>query len=147
MGSAEEIRDEGFLETLFRRFDGNGDEKLCREEMNLLTKTLGVKLTKEEIDCLMDCTDEDRDGCLNFTEFVKMYRFLMSCAGNGFKDVNVREAFDLFDKNGDGFICPSDIHNLLLNLGLIEEHADFQKITGEVDFEEFKKMVTDQSLQ
>ncbi|GLJ27325.1 hypothetical protein SUGI_0536260 [Cryptomeria japonica] len=93
MGSAEEIRDEGFLETLFRRFDGNGDEKLCREEMNLLTKTLGVKLTKEEIDCLMDCTDEDRDGCLNFTEFVKMYRFLMSCAGNGFKDVNNTQIF------------------------------------------------------
>ncbi|GLJ08827.1 hypothetical protein SUGI_0096720 [Cryptomeria japonica] len=68
--------------------------------MNLLMKKLGVKLTKEEVDCLMDCTDEDQDVCLNFTDFVNMYRFLLPCKGNGFNDVNVREAFDLSYKNG-----------------------------------------------
>eukprot|EP01018_Ginkgo_biloba_P006586 Gb_30178 [translate_table: standard] len=148
--AAEIIPDDAVhLRTLFKKFDENGDELICRNEMGTLLKTLGVDMTEEELNSLMGCADHDRDGCLNFREFVNMYKSLCHC--DHVEEGDLRKAFDVFDRNGDGFICPGELSKVLLSLGYAEGGclAECQKMInqvdedgdGQVNFLEFKKMV------
>lgn len=60
------------------------------------------------------------------------------------------EAFRVFDRNGDGFISPAELHHVMTNLGerLSEEEVDEMIATADLDgdglvnFEEFCIMMT-----
>ncbi|EPS63501.1 hypothetical protein M569_11284 [Genlisea aurea] len=63
----------------------------------------------------------------------------------------VQDVFDIFDKNGDGFIDPQELQTILCNLGF-EEGADLNNCRrmvevfdenddGRIDFDEFVKFI------
>ncbi|KAK2166739.1 hypothetical protein LSH36_36g08049 [Paralvinella palmiformis] len=49
----------------------------------------------------------------------------------------VQEVFSLFDKDGDGAISTRELGPLLRSLGFNPSDADIQKLTSEVDTEDF----------
>ena len=62
----------------------------------------------------------------------------------------IREAFRVFDKDGNGFISAAELRHVMTNLGekLTDEEVDkmIQKAdsagTGQVDYEKFLNMMT-----
>ena len=61
-----------------------------------------------------------------------------------------KEAFDLFDKNGGGTIDANELHKTLEDVGIDLNESDLEDVmmtldndgNGEVDFEEFLKLMT-----
>jgi calmodulin len=71
-------------------------------------------------------------------------------AGDGGEDEELRQAFAVFDKDGNGFISSAELRQVMANLGeaLSQEEVDAMikeadnDGDGQVNFEEFKKMMS-----
>jgi len=57
---------------LFYVFDRDGNGLISSEELAQVMKSLGERLTGQEVDAMMSEADVDGDGQINFQEFVKM---------------------------------------------------------------------------
>ena len=57
-------------EALFRKLDANQDGVLDRDEFGKALRRLDVVLTDSEIDSLWGCMDTDKDGRVDYREFV-----------------------------------------------------------------------------
>lgn len=107
---------------------------------------LGQHPSESEISDMLNEVDADGDGTIDFFEFLTMM-------ARKVKDVDaeaeLKEAFDVFDKNGDGFISSEELALVLKNLGEPASGADVARMIKDadldgnnlIDFEEFKKMM------
>jgi len=68
-------RQESFeLMHAFKAFDRNNDGYIVKSEFMKVMKKHGEKITSKEIDSMIKQCDVDKDGKINYTEFVKMVR-------------------------------------------------------------------------
>jgi Ca2+-binding EF-hand superfamily protein len=76
--------------------------------------------------------------------------------GDDDDDGEIREAFRVFDKNGDGLISASDLRSTLSDFGLLSASTSFRRINsmirradtdldGFVSLPEFKSMIMDEN--
>lgn len=143
------LQDATEVQKVFERFDANGDGKISAEELAGVMKDLGSDVSPEELNSIMESIDTDKDGFINLQEFAGF------CKGDGDADGDggmkeLREAFELYDENGDGLISAAELHKILSRLGehcAVEDCVGMIKSVdsdgdGSVSFEEFKKMMT-----
>lgn len=131
------------IEQVFNKFDTNGDGKISATELLSILQVLGSSETsQEDVERAMSELDTDGDGFIDLTEFKTFH-----CrSGN---EVELKEAFDLYDKDKDGKISATELHAVLSSLGERSSVDDSQKMIetfdvdgdGFVNFEEFKKMM------
>uniref|UniRef100_A0A7N1A332 EF-hand domain-containing protein n=1 Tax=Kalanchoe fedtschenkoi TaxID=63787 RepID=A0A7N1A332_KALFE len=149
MSTAPKKLDE--VQEVFNRFDANGDGLISSTELAGVLKALGSDSSGDEITRMMDELDADRDGFINLSEFASFCK-LANIAGAGCDsdDAGMRDAFDLYDKNGNGLISAAELHQVLIKLGESCSVQDCEKMIesvdsdgdGNVSFEEFKKMMS-----
>ena len=124
-------------------------------------------MSSEELKSIMEDLDVDNSGKLEFNEFVilsarfrkvktlffflcyYLYRFLGEEDEECLKS-ELKEAFRIYDKEGNGFITTSTLKEILQELdpklsedelkGIIEEVDEDE--SGTVDFDEFMDMMT-----
>lgn len=126
----------------FRLFDKNNDGSISAKELGEVINALGCKTDTDFLENLIKDNDFDGSGQIEFNEFIRM----MSKAN---KEQDLREAFKVFDKNGDGKISKMELKTVLESLGqhLTDRELDDMmneadtNHDGAVDFEEFKKMM------
>merc|ERR1712183_131483 len=58
----------------FKTFDRNSDGFIIKSEFQKVMKKHGEKMTSKEIDKMLRESDIDKDGKINYVEFVKMVR-------------------------------------------------------------------------
>ncbi|KAH7277249.1 hypothetical protein KP509_39G042000 [Ceratopteris richardii] len=121
---------------------------------------------------MINGADWNKDGFLDFSEFASFYHCLneglvkqvdpgnMSCDSHETSEhpkeedevgTDLRDAFKLFDKNGDGYICAEELQSVLSSMGipqgkLLTDCRDMIRSVdvdgdGQVNFDEFKKMM------
>uniref|UniRef100_A0ABM0GNV3 Calmodulin-like n=1 Tax=Saccoglossus kowalevskii TaxID=10224 RepID=A0ABM0GNV3_SACKO len=87
------------------------------------------------------------NGTIDFPEFLQM---MSKRNEGGDSEEELREAFRVFDKDGNGFISAAELRHVMTNLGekLTDEEVD-EMIReadtdgdGQVNYEEFVKMMT-----
>ncbi|CAA3013102.1 calcium-binding protein CML24-like [Olea europaea var. sylvestris] len=130
------------VEKVFEKFDTNGDHKISLSELGEIMKALGSKTEEEELKHIMSELDTDGDGSIDINEFKAFY------CGSG--DNELKEAFDLYDKDKNGKISASELHSVLKGLGEKCSLKDCRRMISSVDvdgdgcvnFEEFKKMMS-----
>jgi len=105
-------------------FDKNGDGSITATELGTVMKSLGQSPTDTELRDMIAEVDANGDGQIDFNEFLAMMAKKMQ-EGDGGED-ELKEAFRVFDTDGDGFISPQELRSVMRGLG--EELTD-----GEID--------------
>lgn len=99
---------------------------------------------------MMEKADANGDGLIDFDEF-KEISLSWGLDGGGEEEEGMREAFAVFDGDGDGKITAEELSLVLRSLGLREGEMReacrdmIEKVDGDgdgmIDYEEFKKMM------
>ena len=77
-------------------------------------RSLGQNPTEGELRDMINEVDSDGNGTVDFPEFLDMMARKMRDAGC---DEEIKEAFEAFDKNGDGYISAAELRHVMTNLG------------------------------
>ena len=135
--------DEEEVRKIFSKFDKNGDGKISCAELKEMMVALGSKTTSEEVKRMMAELDRNGDGYIDLKEFGEFH-----CGGGDGREL--REAFELYDLDKNGLISAKELHSVMRRLGEKCSLSDCRRMIGNVDadgdgnvnFEEFKKMMT-----
>ncbi len=138
------------LKEAFSMFDKDSDGTISSEEFEGVMQALGLLPTKEEVEILLASVDTDGNGVIDFAEFVDVMKgYLWTSEKAPTAGEELKEAFKVFDQDGDGFISKEELKAALLNLGeqLDDEEVDamFKAAdtdgNGQIDLQEFIAML------
>lgn len=146
------------INRLFEIFDQNGDGKITMKELQEQLGNMGIFISDPDLTQMINQVDIDGDRSVDRNEFRTLYQLIMEGEGKTAKEAEVveeeiREAFNVFDKNHDGFISVDELKFVLGTLGLGRGRSlsleDCRKMINKVDvdgdglvsFLEFKKMM------
>ncbi|ONK77266.1 uncharacterized protein A4U43_C02F4780 [Asparagus officinalis] len=136
------------LKRVFQMFDRNGDGRITKQELSSSLDNLGIYIPDEDLEAMVAKIDVNRDGCVDMEEFGALYQTIMDERD---EEEDMREAFNVFDQNGDGFITVEELRSVLGSLGLKQGRTveDCRRMIkrvdadgdGRVNFKEFKQMM------
>lgn len=136
------------LKRVFQMFDRNGDGHITKKEMADSLDKLGIYIPGDDLEAMIQKIDVNHDGCVDMDEFGELYQTIMDERD---EDEDMREAFNVFDQNGDGFITVEELRSVLGSLGLKQGRTveDCKQMIRKVDvdgdgmvnFKEFKQMM------
>ncbi|XP_072970209.1 calmodulin-like protein 3 [Typha angustifolia] len=151
MAAARGEIDPAELKRVFQMFDRNGDGRITRLELNDSLENLGIYIPEKDLTAMIDKIDANGDGCVDIIEFGALYQTIMGEKEEEKEEEDMREAFNVFDENGDGFITVDELRSVLASLGIKQGRTaeDCRKMIrnvdkdgdGMVDFNEFKMMM------
>ncbi|GMT07466.1 hypothetical protein PENTCL1PPCAC_29640 [Pristionchus entomophagus] len=129
----------------FDFFDENKDGCITKEELHLAMNKCGQRPSKLDIALIMSQGDHDDNGVITFDEFTALMKG--KCTRGKYTYSQLREQFELFDKDKDGFIEKLEMIEIVRELALgssfprevIEQlfkEADVDG-DGKISFEEF----------
>ena len=136
------------LKRVFQMFDRSGNGWITKKELGESLKNLGIHIPDKELASMIENIDVNGDGCVDIDEFGALYRSIMEERD---EEEDMREAFKVFDQDGDGFITVEELRSVLASLGLKQGRTveDCRRMIrkvdadgdGMVDFKEFKQMM------
>jgi len=138
------------LKRAFDSFDQEKKGAISTDIVSTILKMMGHPVNRAILNEVIEEVDVDGSGELEFNEFVLLATKFMNEEDEEEMKNELKEAFRLYDKNGEGFIPTNVLRELLKELddklddealdGMIEEiDADG---SGTVDFDEFMEMMT-----
>ncbi|RUS78137.1 hypothetical protein EGW08_014110 [Elysia chlorotica] len=109
-------------------------------------RSLGQNPTEAELQDMINEVDVDGNGTIDFAEFLTM---MSRKRTDGDEDEEIREAFRVFDKDGNGFISKFELRQVMSNLGEKLTDAEIDEMIreadmdgdGQVNYDEFVKMM------
>jgi len=134
------------MREVFSLFDKDSDGSISVEEICSVMKSLKTDFKEDQIKQIMGKVDKDGNGEIEFDEFLRM---MSGKIGTRTPDLELKEAFAVFDMDGDGFITKHELKTVMTTLGeeidddtidLMIEGVDTDG-DGDIDFPEFKKMM------
>ncbi|XWS70731.1 hypothetical protein CRYUN_Cryun03dG0073000 [Craigia yunnanensis] len=153
------------LKRVFSTFDKNGDGFITKQELKESLKNIRLFMTEKEVEEMVVKVDANGDGLIDFDEFCILCQAIdghheegvrrgedgNGVAEEGDVEGELKEAFDVFDKDKDGLISVEELGSVLCSLGLQEGNKmeDCKEMIRKVDmdgdgmvnFDEFKRMM------
>ncbi|KAI5557472.1 hypothetical protein BDE02_18G105900 [Populus trichocarpa] len=150
------------LKSVFATFDKNGDGFITKQELRESFKNIRIFMTEKEVEEMVVKIDSNGDGLIDFEEFCILCKVvgIQDQGGDDEKEGqgdggegDLKEAFDVFDRDKDGLISVEELGLVLCSLGLkeggrvLEDCKEMiRKVDmdgdGMVNFDEFKRMMT-----
>lgn len=118
------------LRDTFSQFDKNGDGKLTAMELKAgISKIPGCTMTEEDVDNLMTVMDSNRNGFIDYTEFIA------GClqSHNYLQENHLKTAFAYYDKDSNGNISLDELKMCLQSEELTLPDTAIEKLMKEVD--------------
>ncbi|KFK37028.1 hypothetical protein AALP_AA4G202800 [Arabis alpina] len=139
------VEEASCIKERFQVMDTNNRGKISIEELRIGLQKLGIAIPQDEIKILMDAGDVDKDGYLDFNEFVTMSVHIRKMGS----DKHLKNAFTFFDQNKSGYIEIEELRNALADefdttseeiVETIIRDVDTNK-DGRISYEEFVTMM------
>lgn len=130
--------------------DGNGS--ISATELASILKKMGTEASESELKDMIHEIDVDGDGEIQFEEFLLL--FSRHKKNQLPEDEELRQAFKVFDADGNGTISKVELKRVMDMLGEKLNDAQIDEMMkeadtngdGEIDFGEFKKMMASKGL-
>ena len=124
------------MKEAFSLFDKDGDGSITMYELGTVMRSLSALLlihlrplglvlhstlldqnpTEAELRDMIDEVDVDGNGTIDFPEFLTMMRRKMRDSDS---DEQIKEAFKVFDMDGNGYISPAELRYVMTSLGTL----------------------------
>ncbi|EXB93240.1 Calmodulin-like protein 11 [Morus notabilis] len=130
----------------FYLLDKDGDGCITIDELATAIKSLDQNPTEEELQRMISEVDVDGNGTIEFGEFLNLMARKMK---EHEAEEELREAFRVFDKDQDGYISPTELRHVMINLGEKLKDEELEQMIREADldgdglvnYEEFVRMM------
>ncbi|XP_062554494.1 calmodulin-beta-like [Armigeres subalbatus] len=132
---------------MFEMFDKNGDGSITTSELGSVVRALGMNPSIAEIEQMIHEVDLDGSGSIEMNEFLVL---MARKSREDSTQEELRDAFKIFDKDGDGFLTVDELSAVMKNFGerlsddeladLLDE-ADIDG-DGKINYEEFVIMLS-----
>ncbi|CAH9127642.1 unnamed protein product [Cuscuta epithymum] len=133
------------IKEVFKLMDTSNNGKINMNELRVGMQKLGHQITDSELQILMEAGDTDKDGYLDYGEFVAVSVHIRKL---GTED-HLKKAFDYFDKNQTGYIEIEELRDALADeidsnseeiINAIMQDVDTNK-DGRISYIEFDVMM------
>ncbi|XP_047003034.1 troponin C, isoallergen Bla g 6.0301 [Schistocerca americana] len=138
------------LKKCFDAFDREKNGSISTNMVEEILRLMGQPFNKKILAEMIEEVDADKSGRLEFDEFVTLAARFIIEEDDEVMEKELREAFRLYDKQGNGYIPTTCLREILHELDeqLTSEELDImiEEIdsdgSGTVDFDEFMEMMT-----
>jgi len=141
------------LQKVFETFDKDNLGYITEDTVCAMLNMMGLKFNKKELEEVIEEIDEDGSGQIEFEEFLVLAKKFMTEDEDedaGELEKELKEAFRLYDKEGNGYITTDVLKTILAALDSSLKPSDLDDIieevdedgSGTLDFEEFMGMMT-----
>ncbi|XVF13669.1 hypothetical protein REPUB_Repub08aG0227900 [Reevesia pubescens] len=138
------------LREIFRSFDRNKDGSLTQLELGSLLRSLGLKPSSDQLEALIQKTDTNSNGLIEFSEFVALVAPELLSEKSPYSEEQLKQLFKMFDRDGNGFITAAELAHSMAKLGhalTVKELTGMIKEAdtdgdGRISFEEFSQAIT-----
>ncbi|XP_076321606.1 uncharacterized protein LOC143231022 isoform X2 [Tachypleus tridentatus] len=111
-------------------FDKDSDGRITATELGVVMRSLGQKPTEKDLCNMVEMVDQDGNGTIEFNEFLFMMSKKMKESD---REEELREAFRVFDRDGDGYISSAELSHVMINLGEKLTEDDVEDMIKEAD--------------
>ena len=110
----DNLTDEQIIEfrEAFQAFDKDGNGSITTKELGTVMRSLGQNLSEAEIKEVIDEVDEDKNGTIDFQEFLSLMARKMKIID---KEDELIDAFKVLDLNGNGKISKYELRYIILS--------------------------------
>ncbi|XP_023343694.1 calmodulin-2/4 isoform X1 [Eurytemora carolleeae] len=95
-------------------------------------RSIGSNPTEEEIEEMIDDADADGSGSVDFVEFVEL---MIKRESEKETPEDLKQAFRVFDKDGNGYVSTSELKYVLHRLGVLFTDNELQEMVQEADID------------
>lgn len=145
----EEEKTKAAMQDMFKSHDGDNSGSLDAAEMADLLKSLGFGLDDDQIEGVLEemrFHSGDRDE-FDFDAFMKIVG-----ARNGVKDLEMKQVWPMFDRDGDGLLERNEVEDALIQCGIVMDNNDLDRLwsaadadsSGSITFDEFAQASGDE---
>ena len=138
------------LKLCFNLFDTKKQEFLDADDLEDILRVFGFRPSKEELQEILEEIDEDGSGEIEFGEFCQLCaKFLVEEPDEETMKAELKDAFRMYDKEGNGFISTGQIREILKEVDPNIKDEDLDDVideidedgSGNLDFEAFCKLI------
>ncbi|KAK1400051.1 calmodulin-like protein 3 [Heracleum sosnowskyi] len=160
-GNKNNVHYKDELKSVFATFDKNSDGYITSQELKESLKNIGITMSDKDVKEMVEKVDANGDNLIDIDEFCTLFESIMSTSNVEEVDAAdgeveneggyLKEAFNVFDEDGDGVITVEELGMVLSSLGfkegkLLESCKEMiRKVDvdgdGKINFDEFKTMM------
>ena len=140
----DNLTDEQIIEfrEAFQAFDKDGNGSITTKELGTVMRSLGQNLSEAEIKEMIDIVDEDKNGTIDFQEFLHLMDRKMKIID---KEEELLDAFNILDRDGSGKISKYELRYIIMSTDSKIKGDDIEDIIktigtdeeGKIDLQDF----------
>ena len=135
----DNLTDEQIIEfrEAFQAFDKDGNGSITTKELGTVMRSLGQNLSEAEIKEMIDIVDEDKNGTIDFQEFLHLMARKMKIID---KEEELLDAFNILDRDGSGKISKYELRYIIMSTDSKIKGDDIEDIIKTIGTDEEGKI-------